>query len=124
MPGGLLSAISGILAGGILGFGAAGTCFAGHLCLILLCDLLFRVLSWARSVNSPAHLLRQFLGADLSILFAGFCGFVCFVCCFVCLVCFGFVWFVFFLGWFCFALFCFVLFRLTSVDVAWPVLHF
>ena len=42
-----------------------------------------------------------------------------------------FAWFVLVLfglcvlfGWFCFALFCFVLFRLTSVDVAWPVLHF
>ena len=41
MPGGLLSAISGILAGGILGFGAAGMCFVGHLCMILLCGLVF-----------------------------------------------------------------------------------
>ena len=36
----LLNAISGILAGGILGFGIAGRCvFAVHLRLILLCFL-------------------------------------------------------------------------------------
>ena len=35
----LLSAISGILAGGILGFGIAGHVFEEHLRVILLCDL-------------------------------------------------------------------------------------
>ena len=46
MPGGLLSAISGILTEGILGFGTAeGLVFAGLLRKILLFGLVFRCLS-------------------------------------------------------------------------------
>ena len=53
--GGLLSAISGILAGGILGFGAAGWCVLQDIfarsCSVVLC---FFFVSCARSFNSQA----------------------------------------------------------------------
>ena len=50
MPGGLHSTISGILTGGILGFGAAESIvFAGHLRKILLCGLVLFICFCARS---------------------------------------------------------------------------
>ena len=87
MPGGLLSAISGILAGGILGFGAAEwfvflDTFARSCCVV-----------WWSSFVSVQDLVIHWhtsclhIGAVLvSACFAGFCGFC--VCVFALFLCF------------------------------------
>ena len=91
MPGGLLSAISGILAGGILGFGAAECfvlldTFAGS-CLVICCLVLVSVqdllIHWLtlpaplERLGSPPRLLWLLLCFLVFCLLFGFCfGFV------------------------------------------------
>ena len=75
MPGGLLSAISGILAGGILGFGAAVRIVFGHLRKILPSGPVVFFCCCARSRNSLAHKLPDSLEQSWSVLFSlGFVG--------------------------------------------------
>ena len=92
MPGGLLGAISGILAGGILGFGAAEwsvlssldlALFAGVLCLFLCKIPIQRHLPphWSCLVRALSPVLLLF------VAFWCFCVFL--LCCFLLLVSFG-----------------------------------